>query len=130
MLGHAGVADSVTLQQRTVDEGIFGVNMEDAAAKAVNVSDWIDKLTDQMAGIPLDTEVLAFGFVEEPLPQCRLPKHVIVHDGKMIWALRTMLEGDAHAQLLCKPRQRLPKTEQLRHVVLEWLVNRVSAPLE
>src|SRR2546423_5024721 len=115
MLGHAGVADSITLQQRTVDEAIFGVNMEDTAAEAVNVSDWIDKLADQVAGIPLDPEVLAFGFIEEPFPQGRLPEHIIVHDGKMIGTLRTMLEGNADAQLLRKPGQRLPKTKQLGH---------------
>src|SRR4051794_6126968 len=99
MLSHAGMANAIALEQLAVDEGVFGVYVKDARAELVNVRDRIDELTDEMAGIPFQAEVLALGFVEHPLPNRRLPEHVVVHDRQVIRPLRTMFEGDPHRMI-------------------------------
>src|SRR5690242_13536248 len=83
-----------------------------------------------MARIPLQAQVLAFAFVEEGFPEGGLPKHIVMHDGKMIRPLGAVLKGNAHSALRGQPRHRLPKAEQLRQEILERSVNRISAALE
>src|SRR4051812_32368753 len=84
MLGYTGMANTITLQQHAVDQGVLRVHVKNARAELVNVRDRIDKLTDEMAGIPFQAEVLALGLVEQSLPHRGLAKHVVVHDWQVI----------------------------------------------
>src|SRR2546426_2083410 len=106
------------------------MDVKDARAELVDIRHRIDELADQMARIPLQAKVLAFGFIENPFPDGGLAEHVVVHDRQMIRALRAMLESDPHPALGGELRQRLPKCQELRQIILERLVNRVAAALE
>jgi hypothetical protein len=88
-------------------------------AELVDVRHRIDQLTHEVAGVPFQPEVLAVGGVEELFPQARLPEHVVVHDRQMIRALRAMLECNPDAVIGGEFRQRLPKGQQARQVLIE-----------
>src|SRR5439155_13116982 len=109
MFGDARITNAILLQQRAIDESVLGMDVKDARAELVDVRHRIDELADQMARIPLQAEVLAFGFIENPFPDVGLAEHVVMHDRQMIRALRAMLESDPHPALGGELRQRLPK---------------------
>ena len=105
------------------------MDVENAGAELMDISDGINELADQMAGVPFDAYVLAAGGVEEALPHGGLSQHVVIHERQVIGALRAMLEGDAKAALGRGFGDRFPKCEQLRDEILERLVNRMAATL-
>src|SRR5437867_4915797 len=123
MLRYARMAKAIDLEQLTVDEGILGVHMKDPRAELVNVSDRIDQLADEMAGVPFHAEILTVAFIEEPLPHRRLRQHIEAHDRQVIRRHRTMLEGDADAFIGGNFCDRLPKLEQARQKILEGLID-------
>src|SRR2546423_9152040 len=83
-----------------------------------------------MTRIPIQTDVLALAFREDPIPNRGLPKHIEMHDREVIGALWTMLETNPHPHVGREARQRFPKSEELRHIILERLVNRIATPFE
>ncbi len=99
--------------------------MKNARAELVDVGHGIDKLAHQMTGIPLDTDVIAFRFIEEPFPHRRLGEHIETHDGQVIRTHGTMLEGDTHAFVRRAFGDRLPKFNQAGQEILERLINRI-----
>src|SRR6266478_1823412 len=125
MLSHAGMANAIYFEQLPVDEGVLGVHMKNAWAELMNVRHRIDELADQMAGVPFDAEVLAFRFIKEPLPHCRLCQHVEAHDRQMVGRHGAMFESNSHPFVGGHSSDGFPKCEQLRHEILEWLINRV-----
>src|SRR6266850_4999224 len=82
-----------------------------------------------MTGVPLDADILDFGFVEKSFPNRGLPEHVVVHDRQVIRTLRTMLEREANPVLGGKSGNRVPERNQLGDELLERLVNRLPAAL-
>src|SRR5437667_12615263 len=109
MLRHAGVTDSVLLQQPAIDERVFRMDVKDPLAKFVDVRDRVDELADQMARIPFQAEVLAWAFIKQPFPERGLPEHVVMHNREVIWPLRAMLESNPDSALLREFRQRFPE---------------------
>src|SRR5882762_8389002 len=68
MLGDARMAEAIDFEQLSVDKSILRVHMENARAKLVDVRNRIDELAEQVAGVPLQAEIIAFCFVEQPFP--------------------------------------------------------------
>src|SRR3954464_14478848 len=89
----------------------------------------IDELAEQMACIPFNADILVLAFVEEPLPDRRLPQHVVVHDRQMKRPLGAMLESQSHSSLGRELRNRFPKRNQLRNELVERLIDRIAAAL-
>src|SRR5437870_809441 len=96
MFGYAWMANPVGFQEVAIDVGVFGVDVKNARAEFVDVVDGIDKLTDQVAGIPFDSNVLNLRIIEKALPHGGLTEHVVMHDGQVVRALWAMFEGEAH----------------------------------
>src|SRR5437762_593754 len=84
MLGNSRMTDAIKLQQLPIDESVLRMDVENAIAELVDIHYRIDELTKQMAGVPLDADILAFRLVEEPLPHRWLREHVIAHNRQMI----------------------------------------------
>lgn len=126
MLGHAGMAEPISLQQGPVDESVLGVDVKNARAEFAQVGHRINELAEQVAGIPLQSDVFAFALVEKAFPEGGLAHHVVVHDGLMPGPLRAILKGQAHAKPSGQPGQRLPKSEQLGQIILERFIDRVA----
>ena len=55
-----GIEYARNRQVTFVDLSVFGVNVEYAGAKLVNVQDGINELAEEVAGILFDAEIFAF----------------------------------------------------------------------
>jgi hypothetical protein len=129
MLRHPRMTNAITAEQNAMDECVLGMHMKNTRTKLFNVPDRIDELADQMARVPFDPEVFMGGSIEEPFPHGRLSQHVAAHQGKMVRALGTMFEGNAHPMISSPPGQWTPKFQQRRKIILERFVNGVPATL-
>src|SRR6266576_6567979 len=123
MLGYSRMANAINLKQAAIDEGVFGMDVEDLGAEFVNILDRVNKLANEMAGIPLDTEIRALGFVEEPFPHRWLSQHVVAHNRQMIRRHRAMLECDSHSFVGGDSGNRFPKLQQPPQEVFERFVH-------
>jgi len=95
VFGDAGVAEAVSAEERFVNLGVFGVDVEDPFAVFADVLKRIDELADEVGGVPFDADVIEGDGVEEGVPKGGLAGDVPVSDGQMPWALRAMFESDA-----------------------------------
>src|ERR1051326_7719314 len=104
------MTDAVHFEQPVVAEGVLRVDVKESRAELMDVRHGINELAHQVAGVPLDADVLAVHSVEESLPQRRLAEQVVVHDRQVILSLRAMLERDAHAVVRGVLRDGLPES--------------------
>src|ERR1051326_8969618 len=125
MLGDARVADAVGFEQLAIDESVLGMNMENARPEFLNVDDRINELAKEMAGVPFDANVFAFGLIEEALPHGGLREHVVTHDRKMIRPHWAMFESDAHGFVGGHFGDRLPKLKQSGKEIFERFIDRI-----
>src|SRR6266566_2510265 len=112
MLSHAGMTETIRFQQLPIDESIFGVDVKDSRTELVDVGHGINELTHQMAGIPLDAEVLIFCGVEETFPHGGLREHVITHNRQVIGSHRAVFESDTDALVGRGSGERFPEFNQ------------------
>lgn len=103
--------------------------MENARTKPLNRLDWVDELTDQMARVPLESDVIVLRRVEESFPHRRLGERIVPHNRQVERALRAIFKGDANSVFRGVLGERFPKPQQLRKKILERFINGISAAL-